>query len=133
MTISVGRYLKRKTRLVRVKAYINKDCNLQKSFQLARILCCFQRKPPKCKYWDLKVQCLETQMACSGRLKNDSLCLCMKRSSKCCAACRCNGLGLCLALRIFVKNYLPSFLYHHHSQEHFLTATSLVHLMWKCS
>ena len=31
--------------------------------------------------------CLETQMVSSGWLKNDSLCLRLKPSSKCCAAC----------------------------------------------
>ena len=35
----------------------------------------------------------ENQMVCSGWLKNDSLCLRMKRSSKC-VACRCNGQRL---------------------------------------
>ena len=35
----------------------------------------------------------------------------------------------CLALSISDKIYLPLFLYHHHSQEYFLTGTSLVHLV----
>ena len=63
---------------------VSKGVHKQKH-QLAKtfVTCCFQRKTPKCKYWVLKVLCLETQMVCSGRLKNDSLCLCMKRSSKC--------------------------------------------------
>ena len=52
-----------------------KLCNLQKSLQLARIIYCFQRKTPKCKYWFLKVLCLETQMEGSCWLKNGSLCL----------------------------------------------------------
>ena len=67
---------------------------LQKYLQLARIIYCFQRKTPKCKYWVLKVLCLETQMVCSGWLKNESLCLHLWCSSKCCVAGRCNGLGL---------------------------------------
>ena len=53
-----------------------------------------KKKPPKYKYWDLKVLCLETQIVCSGWLQNDSICLCFKRSSKCCVASRCNGLRL---------------------------------------
>ena len=60
MTISVGRCLKR---------YI------KKILQFALTIYRFQRKTPKCKYWFLKVLCLETQMVCSGWLKNDSLCL----------------------------------------------------------
>ena len=55
---------------------------------------CFQRKTPKCKYWVLKVLCLETQMVCSGWLKNDSLCLRLRRSSKYYVASWCNGLEL---------------------------------------
>ena len=39
------------------------------------IICYIQRKTPKCKYWVSKVLCPETQMVCSGWLKNDSLCL----------------------------------------------------------
>ena len=115
MTVSVYRCFKRKTMSVWVKEYINENCNLQK----------FYRKTPKCKYWVLKVLYLETQMVCSGWLKSDSLCLRMKRSSKCCAACWCNWRKLCLALSIFIKNYLPSFLYHHHSQEHFFFNCSI--------
>ena len=49
---------------------------------------CFESKTRKCKYWVLKVLCLDTQMMCPGWLKNDS------RSPKCCIARRCNGLGL---------------------------------------
>ena len=94
MTISVCRCLKRKTMLVWVKEYINKNCNLQKSLLLARILYWFQGKTPRCKYWVLKVLYLETQMVYSGWLKNDSLCLRIKHSSKCSAACRCNGRRL---------------------------------------
>ena len=45
--------------------------NLQNFLQLARIIHCFQRKTSKCKYWALKVLCLETQMVWSGWLKND--------------------------------------------------------------
>ena len=71
-----------------------KLCNMQKSLWLARIIYCLQRKTPKCKYWAVKVLCLETQMVCSSMLKNDSLYLLLYRSSKCCVASRCNGLGL---------------------------------------
>ena len=72
---------------------VSKGVHKQK-LQFARILYCFQRKRPKCKYWVLKVLCLETQMVSSGWLKNDSLCLRMKCSSKCCATYRCNGQRL---------------------------------------
>ena len=72
---------------------VSKGVHKQK-LQLARILYCFQRKALKCKYWVLKVLCLETQMVCSAWPKNDSLCLRMKCSSKFCAACRCNGRTL---------------------------------------
>ena len=61
---------------------------LAKVFVTCKTLYCFQRKTSKCKYWVLKVLYLATQMVCSGWLKNDSLCLRVKRSSKCCAACR---------------------------------------------
>ena len=60
----------------------------------AKILYCFQRKTPNCEYWVLKVLYLGTQIVCSGWLKNDSLYLRMKHSSRCCAACRCNGRRL---------------------------------------
>ena len=79
------------------KDYVSMSEGVHKQkLQLAKvfvtgILYWFQRKAPKCKYWVLKVLYLETQMVCSGLLKNDSLCLRMKRSSKCCTACRCNG------------------------------------------
>ena len=53
-----------------------------------------KKKLHKYKYWDLKVLRLETQMVCSGWLKNDSVCLRFKRSSKCCVASRYNGLRL---------------------------------------
>ena len=91
MTISVGRCLKSKV----VKGeHKQKLCNLQKSLQLARIIEQFQRITPKCKCWVLKVLCLEIQMVCSDWLKNDSLCLRLQLSSKCCVASRCNGLRL---------------------------------------
>ena len=93
MTFPVGRYLKRKTMLVWVKEYVKKLCNLHKSLKLARTTYCFQRKTPKCKYWVLKVLCLEIQMVHFSWLKNQSLCLRLYRSSKCCNARRCNGLG----------------------------------------
>ena len=43
---------------------------------VTRILYWFQRKAPKCKYWVLKVLCLQTQMVCSGWLKTDAVCVC---------------------------------------------------------
>ena len=81
--------------------------NLQKSLQLAKILYCFQRKTPKCKYWVLKVLCLETQMVCSGWLKSESLCLRMKCSSKFCAAGQCNGRRLDIKRPDQIKLVLP--------------------------
>ena len=111
MTISVGRCLKKKTMLMWVKEYM---------------ICCFQRKTSKCKYWVLNVLCFETQMVCSGWLKHDSLCLCFQRSSKCLVGGRCNGLELDTQtpdqinfVYISIKIYLRSLLYHHYSQEYF--------------
>ena len=94
MTISVGRCLKRKTMLVWVKEYIKKILKLAKVFATCNSYILLSKKTPKYKYWVLKALCLETQMVCSGWLKNDSLCLCLLPSSKCCVASRCNGLGL---------------------------------------
>ena len=54
-----------------------KTLQLAKAFVTSMIIYCFQRKTPKYKYWVLKVMGLETQMMCSGWLKNDSLCLCL--------------------------------------------------------
>ena len=67
---------------------------LAKVFVTCKNLYCFQRKTPTWKYWVLKVLCLETQMVCSSWLNSDSLFLCLKHSSKFCAACRCNGRRL---------------------------------------
>ena len=67
---------------------------LQKSLYFARIIYCFQRKTSNASIGFLKVLCLETQMVCSGSLKNDSLCLSLKCSSKWCIASWYNGLGL---------------------------------------
>ena len=58
---------------------------LAKVFVICRNFILLSKKTPKFKYWVLKVLCLETQMVRSGWLKNDSLCLRMKRSSKFCA------------------------------------------------
>ena len=74
--------------------YKQKLCKLQKSLLLGRVIYCFLRKSPKCKYWVVKVLCLETQMECSGWLKNDSLRFRLQRSSKCCVSSRCSGLRL---------------------------------------
>ena len=63
-----------------------KLCMMKMPLQLAIILYWFQRKTPKFNYWVLKVLCLETQMVCSGWLKNDSLCVHLQPSSKCCVA-----------------------------------------------
>ena len=92
---------------VRKGVHKQKLCSLQKSLQLARIIYCFQRKAPTCKYWVLKVLCLETQMVCSGWLKNDSLCLHLYRSSKCCVAGRCKFLRLKIQKPDQVKFVLP--------------------------
>ena len=60
---SFSRYVPQKKEYVSVSK--GKLCSLQKSLQLARLIYCFQRKTSKCKYWVLKVVCLETQMVCS--------------------------------------------------------------------
>ena len=46
MTISVGRYLKRKTMLVQVKEYINKNCNLQSLCNLQEFYTAFKKELP---------------------------------------------------------------------------------------
>ena len=116
---------------------------LAKVFATCKNFILLQRKTPKCKYWVLKVLCLETEMVCSGWHKNDSLCLPMKHSSKCCAACRSNGERFDIQrpnqinftlLKVFQLKFICHGFYITIIQKSiFLTATSLVHLMWKCS
>ena len=103
-----------------------------------------QWKTPKCKYWFLKVLCLDTNMVCSGLLKNNSLCLPFLGSSKCCAACWCNGWRLdikdlmkltlsCLSISIKIYItiiYITTFISPSFTRVFFLTATSLAHVMW---
>ena len=86
--------LEKKDQVSASKGVHKQRLQLAKVFVTCKNFMLLQRKTPKCKYWVLKVLCLETQIVCSGWLKNDSLCLRMKRSSKCCAACRCNGRRL---------------------------------------
>ena len=94
MTISVGTCMERKTMLVWVKEFIIKNfATCQSLCNLPELYTAFKEKHPKCKYWVLKVLCLEVQMMCSGWLKDGSLCLRLLLSSKYCAASRCNGLG----------------------------------------
>ena len=70
---------------------VSKGVHKQK-LQLAKVFVTYKnfillsKKTPKCKYWVLKVLCLETQIVCSDRLKNDSLYLRLQRLSKCCVA-----------------------------------------------
>ena len=110
-------------------AHKQRLCNLQKSLLLVKIIHCFQRKTPKCKYWVLKVLYLENQMLCTGWLKNDSLCLRLQCSSECCVAVNVMDwdltykdlmkLILSCQLSISIKIYLRSLSYQHHSQECF--------------
>ena len=95
MIFSVGRCLKRKTMLEWVRQYIIKNfaackilCNLQELYTA------FKEKHPNINIGFSNFLCLEAQMVCCGCLKNDSLCLRLYRSSKCCVASRCNGLEL---------------------------------------
>ena len=53
MTTSVGGCLKRKTMLVWVKEYINKNLPTWKNYSLLS-----KKNTPKCKYWVLNVLCL---------------------------------------------------------------------------
>ena len=128
MTISVGRSLKRKTMLVWVKEYINKNfatcknlCNLQELYTA------FKEKAPKFKYWVLNVLCLETQMVfwlAQKWLTLFEFVVLIKN-----AVLLVNAMDwdlaykdlikLFLALSISIKIYLQSLLYHHHLQEHF--------------
>ena len=72
MTISVGRCLKRKTMLVWVKEYINKNFATCKSLcNLQELYTAFKEKHPNVN-WVLNIGYLEIQMVCSGWLKNDS-------------------------------------------------------------
>ena len=73
-------------------------------------------------------------MMCSGRLKNDSLCLRLQCESKFCVASRCNGqefdiqrpdLITLLALSISIKIYLHITII---SKSISLAETSLVHV-----
>ena len=86
--------------LVCVKEYIIKNFATFKSHCNVQELYSAFKKTSKCKYWVLKVLCVETQMVCSVWLKNDSLCLHLQCSSKSCVASRCNGLGLDLIKKI---------------------------------
>ena len=95
MIFSVGRCLKRKTMLEWVRQYIIKNfaackilCNLQELYTA------FKEKHPNINIGFSNFLCLEAQMVCCGCLKNDSLCLRLYCSSKCCVASRCNGLEL---------------------------------------
>ena len=57
--------------------YNQKLCNLQNSLWLARIVFCFQRKTPKCKYWVLKVLRLEPKWCVlAGSKMIHSVCFC---------------------------------------------------------
>ena len=94
MTILVGRYLKKRDYISVSKGVHTQKLQLAKVFATCKNFILYQRKTLKCKYWVFKVICLETQIVCSGWLKNDSLFLRIKRSSKRFAACRCNGRRL---------------------------------------
>ena len=73
MTISVGRCLKRKTMLVWVKEYINKNFATCKSLcNLQELYTAFKKKTPKCKYWVLKVLCPKNQRC----ILTHSVCVC---------------------------------------------------------
>ena len=143
MTISVGRCLKRKIYVsVSKGVHQQKLCNLRKFSQIARIVLCFQRKAPKCKYWVIKVLSLETQMVCSGWLENDSLILLLERWSKCWVASPCSWLGFDIetlkltlsCLKYFHKNlFAITFISPSFTRVFFLTGPSLVHFVWKCS
>ena len=60
-----------------------KDCisaskvHTQKRLILFFVTCKNYKKTSKCKYWLLKVLHFETQMVCSGWLKENSLCFCV--------------------------------------------------------
>ena len=91
-----SRQVAKKQNYVRVNKEVQnqKLYNIQESFLVARIIYCFQRKTIKCKSWVLRFLCLETKIMCSGWLKNDSLCLSLQHSLKCCVTSRWNGIGI---------------------------------------
>ena len=124
MTISVGRCLKRKTVLVWVKEYINKNlgtckslCNLQEFYSVVKEkhpnvniglskICAW--RPNSQKRLTLFVFVALIKMLC---------CLSMQWMETLHTKTWSNQL--CLALSISIKIYLQSLLYHRHSQEHF--------------
>ena len=111
--------------------------------QLARTIYCFQRKTPRCKYWVLKVLCLETKMVCYGWLKNDLTLFAFVALIKmlCCQSMQWTGTWhtktwsnwLCFALSIPMKICFRPLLYHHHSQEYFfnwnITSSSYLEML----
>ena len=85
-TISVGRCLKRKAMLVRVKEYIINN------FATCKILCNLQKLHTA--FIEKHPNVIGFSKLCSGQFKNDSLCLRWQRSSKCYVASQYNELRL---------------------------------------
>ena len=128
MTISVGRCLKRKTMLVWVKEYINKNfatckslCNLQEFYTA------FKEKHPNVNIGFSKFCALRPKWCVlAGSKMTHSVCVCSAHQ-KIVFAIQFNEMGLdiqrpvkvCFTLSISIKIYLRSRLYHHHLQEYF--------------
>ena len=94
MAISIGRCLNRKTMLVWVKEYINKNfatckslCNLQELYNA------FKEEHPNINIGFSKFCALRPNGVFWLTQKFYSICLLFKHSSKWCVASHCNGLG----------------------------------------
>ena len=125
MAISVGRCLKRKTMLVWVKEYINKNFATCKSLcNLQELYTAFKEKHSNVN-WVLNIGYLEIQMVCSGwLLKNDSsVWVCSAHQNVVLLVDAMDWdltyqdlIKLNLScLKYPLKIYLRSLLYHHHS------------------
>ena len=138
MTISVGRCLKSKV----VKEHINKNFATCKSLcNLQELYTAFKEKHPNVNIVFSKF-CVLRLKWCVLAGYNDSLCLRLQYSSKCCAASRYSGLGLDIEKpdqlnfvlpEVFTLKFICDYFYItiiHKSI--FFTGTSLVQLIWKC-
>ena len=137
MAIAVGRCLKSKV----VEECINKNfatckslCNLHESYTA------FKEKHPNVniEFWKF---CAFKPKWCvlAGSKTTHFVCVCSAHQNAVllvdamdCSLTYKDLIKLTLScLKISIKTYLWSLLYHHHSQEYFFTGTSLVHLIWK--
>ena len=127
-----------------VKEYISENFTTCKSLcNLQELYTAFKEKHPNVNIGLSKYCALRPKWCVlDGSKLTHSVCG-LQHSSKYCVASRCSGLELdiqvpdqinfLLPLSISIRIYISSLLYHHHTQEYFLTEKSLVHLIQKCS